>query len=337
MFHPGKNSLQILLIAVLVLGITLLHFLTRHGQIYYHIFYLDLYFLPLIMAGLWYGLRGAVITAVAITILYFPYILWRWQGFSPDDFDRIVQLLLINAIAVVLGIVSDRQKREEKALRESESMTAMGRGVSFLAHDLKTPLMAIGGMANLLRKKKPAEDPEMEKLDIIAAEAQRMEFMVRDMLVFSKPLSLDLVEGDINELVGRCLPVACEAARERGVTVQDELDHDLPPVRFDPLRLEQALINLLLNAVQASAKGGVVTVRTQQEDAHVAVTIRDTGPGIPQDVRTKIFDPFFTTKPEGTGLGLPIVKKVMEAHNGGLDLRNHPDGGTVAAVKLPRS
>jgi two-component system, NtrC family, sensor histidine kinase HydH len=251
-----SHTAHLALVASLVFGITLIHFLTRHGQIYYHLFYVDLYFMPIIMAGLWYGLRGAVITSAAITILYFPFILWRWQGFSSGDFDRIIQVLLLNTIAVVLGLVSDRQKREQKALREAESMAAMGRAVSFLAHDMKAPLMVIGGVASQLHRNKPRDDSEAEKLSIIATEAQRLEFMVRDLLLFSKPLSLHLSDGDVNEIVARCLPVAFEAARERGVEIVKELGEDLPPARIDPPRLEQALTNLLLNAIQATPDRG---------------------------------------------------------------------------------
>jgi two-component system, NtrC family, sensor histidine kinase HydH len=332
-----RLTAHVALIALLVFGITLIHFLTRHGQIYYHLFYLDLYFLPIIMAGLWYGLRGAVITSVAITILYFPFILWRWQGFSSGDFDRIVQVLLLNTIAVVLGLVSDRQKREQNALREAESMAAMGRAVSFLAHDMKAPLMVIGGVASQLHRNKPQGDSEAEKLSIIASEAQRLELMVRDLLLFSKPLSPHLTQGDVNRIVNRCLSVATEAARERGIEIVQELSEDLPPALIDPPRLEQALTNLLLNAIQATPDRGNVWVRTAKLDGAISVVIEDQGPGIPPELRTRIFEPFFTTKEEGTGLGLPIVKRIIEAHHARLKFRDAPHGGTITGIEIPRA
>jgi two-component system, NtrC family, sensor histidine kinase HydH len=332
-----RHTAHLALIASLVLGITLIHFLTRHGQIYYHLFYVDLYFLPIIMAGLWYGLRGAVITSAAITILYFPFILWRWQGFSSGDFDRIIQVLLLNTIAVVLGMVSDRQKREQKALREAESMAAMGRAVSFLAHDMKAPLMVIGGMATQLHRGKPPDDGEAQKLSIIAVEAQRLELMVRDLLLFSRPLSLNLIQGDINGILGRCLLVASEAASERGIEVVQALGKDLPPALVDPPRLEQALTNLLLNAIQATPKRGIVRVGTAKLDGAISVVIEDQGPGIPPEIRARIFEPFFTTKEEGTGLGLPIVKRIIEAHNARIELRDAPHGGTLTVIEIPRA
>src|SRR4030042_1038007 len=109
-----SNKLRIILIAVLLICITFLHYFTKMQQIYQHIFYRELYFLPLILSGFWFGLRGGVITSLTITALYLPFTLIHWRG-SPDDFDKILQILLLNIVAAGLGFLSDRGKAEEKA------------------------------------------------------------------------------------------------------------------------------------------------------------------------------------------------------------------------------
>src|SRR4030042_2948808 len=152
------KKIQITIIAILIIVISLLHYVTKMQQVYQHIFYRELYFLPLILAGFWFGLRGGVITSLTITALYLPFTLIHWQG-SPDDFDKILQILLLNIIAAGLGFLSDRRKAEEKARIEAEHMAreqaeSAGRlksdFLSIVSHELQTPLVSIIGFNDLL-------------------------------------------------------------------------------------------------------------------------------------------------------------------------------------------
>ncbi|MFH1703660.1 MAG: histidine kinase dimerization/phospho-acceptor domain-containing protein, partial [Nitrospirota bacterium] len=150
---------RIILIATLVVSISFLHYFTEMKQIYQHIFYRELYFLPLILSGFWFGLRGGLIASLSITVLYLPFILSHWQGFSPDDFDKVLQILLFNIVAVGLGFISDREKSEEKAKIEAERMAReqaesadriKSDFLSIVSHELRTPLVSIIGYNDLL-------------------------------------------------------------------------------------------------------------------------------------------------------------------------------------------
>lgn len=132
-------------IASLVVGISLLHYLTQPSRPYEHTFYRELYFLPLILASFWFGLRGGLATSLSITALYLPFV-FRQQGwFSPVKFDNTMEVLLFNVVAATLGLLRDREADHQRRLREAESLAAMGTALSSVAHDMKTPLIAIGG------------------------------------------------------------------------------------------------------------------------------------------------------------------------------------------------
>ena len=190
----------------MVSGISALHYLTHIDRYHYHVLYGELYFLPLALAAFWFGLRGALTTSLSITAFYLPFILIHWGNFSEYDFDRVMEILLYNTIAATLGVIRDRQVAESRRLLESESLAAMGKAISGVAHDMKTPLAAIGGLTRLVLKKQGKDGPDHEKLNIVVYEIQRLETMVREMLDFSRPLKLCREPGDVNQTVKESSP-----------------------------------------------------------------------------------------------------------------------------------
>ncbi len=326
---------RIVLLSALVAGITLLHYITGHSDFFYHIVYRDLYFLPLILAGFWFGLTGALAASVSIIALYLPYIIINWEGFSPNDFNKIMMLLLFLVLSAVFGVIADREKARQKALREAESLAAMGKAISGVAHDMKTPLIAIGGFAKSIHKKLSEDDSNYEKIQAIVEETQRMDYMIKDMLDFSRPLDLNIAAGNINKLVKQCLLLLNDEAERRRVALDIVLSDRLPTCRFDTMRMEQVFVNLIVNALQASPENEVVTVRTYSKVGKIFFEVEDHGPGIPSHVREKIFIPFFTTKREGTGLGLAIALKIVQGHSGDLEVLKNPGKGITFRVSLP--
>lgn len=332
----SKRKKQITLVAALVIITTILHYLTAQHQTYYHIFYRSLYFLPLILAGTWFGLRGALGTSLTISFLYLPHILMHWHGHSPEDFGNLIEILIFNAIAAVLGVLSDREKAEQERLRESENLAALGQGVSSISHDMKIPLIAIAGFAYQVCKKLDQHDPCYPKLEIILRETRRLETMVKDILDFAKPLKLEITLGDINRVIEDSIAVLEEMARQAQVTLVMELSPELPAkVKFDPLRMEQVVLNLITNAIQSSLKGETVIIHSFLGGDQALFSVEDHGEGIPADKMQRLFEPFFTTKEKGTGLGLAIVKKIVSAHHGHLEAINNPQRGATFKVFLP--
>ena len=327
-----RRQIQVIAVAVLVGIITILHYATQTQDIYRHIFYQELYFVPLILGGFWFGLRGGLMTSLAISFLYLPYIVMHWAGFSAYDFYKVLEVVLFNGVAAVLGFISDREREQQKRMREAERLAAMGKAVSMVAHDMKIPLIAIGGFAHLVRKKLSGDTDSCERLEVILRETKRLESMITDMLAFAGPMTLNCTPGDIDKLVAEILPIVIEVAESKKVRLQTRLAEYLPAFDFDRMRMGQVLINLVTNAIQASPENETVIISSFAEREKIIIAVTDNGYGIPPERKAEIFSPFFTTKKDGTGLGLAIVKKIVEAHKGRLELEEGPDKGTTFRV-----
>jgi two-component system sensor histidine kinase HydH len=322
-------------VAVLVVLITSLHYATGQGRLYYHLFYRDLYYLPLIMAGLWFGLRGALFTSFSITVLFLPFMVVTWQHVPLLDFDRVLEILLLNAVAVVLGVIRDRERASQEEVAASRNLAAIGKAVAGVAHDIKTPLTAIGGFTRLVYGRLPETDPNREKLEIAIREADRLETLVREMLDSSRPLQLNVSRVDAKDIVNSLLLLVDREVTARGVRIETKFESRPAFLDCDENRLREALLNLLINAIQATPRGGKVGIAVRRDGASMFVDVIDEGPGISEGIRENIFVPFFTTKNDGTGLGLAIVSKIIQAHNGTVDLIENAGNGMTFRVVLP--
>lgn len=330
----NKSVRKWILLFLLTAGITLLHYSLDQGQYYYHVFYGELYFLPIVLAAFWFGLRGALVISITITACYLPFVLGHWQGFSPEDLDGILSLLLYNGLAVLTGILKDRETTASNKLLQAENLAVMGRSLAAVAHDMKTPLMLIGGFAGRILKKTAPADPARRKLALIVKETEKLEVLTRDMLDFSKPLVLHPVREDFNKTIRNALIKTEQAAQNRNVEIRYRAPTGTVGLHYDPLRLEQVLVNLLLNAIETSPAGTTVEVTLSPSPDGITLDVADNGCGISFIDRQKVFDPFYTTKKEGTGLGLPIVKKIIEAHDGSLQILENRGCGTIFRINL---
>jgi two-component system sensor histidine kinase HydH len=274
-------------------------------------------------------------TSLSITILYLPYTIINWRDLSASDLHRLTELILYNGVAVILGVLKRREQKEQERLREAESLSAMGRALSAVAHDMKAPLIAIGGFARLVQKHVESKNPYRDKLDIVIRETARMESMVNEMLDFSRPLTLHPADQNAHSLIEETVAVIEGLARERNVTVRNDSPPRPPAISIDTVRIKQLLINLVTNAVQASPEGGMVIVRCNIRGGELVIDVADQGSGIPVDKRDEIFTPFVSPKKDGTGLGLAIVKKIVDAHQGRIEVQDTPHGGTTFRVILP--
>jgi two-component system sensor histidine kinase HydH len=330
-----NNKAKMILIAILVVGISALHYGTDFSHRYLHIFYRELYLLPIVLAAFWFGLKGALATSLTITALFLPFTLSHWDNLSPDDFSLAMDKILYNIVAVILGILKDRERAKHRSLLEAESLAGMGKAVSDVAHDMKTPLTVIGGASRLIQKRMGKRDSSYEKLDMVIEQTERLENMVKKMLDFSRPVEVTRSHADIDKMIQKSTEVVVNAPGGARVKIHLNLSNELPTVPLNAMRMEQVLINLLINAVQASPDGETVTVSTSQEGGYVRIDITDCGCGIPREQREEIFTPFFTTRKEGTGLGLGIVRKIIQAHEGRVEVLDNPERGVTFRVLLP--
>ncbi len=330
-----SKSKKIIVLAVLIIGISLLHYITNVGWHLQHAVYREIYFFPIFLAGFWFGLRGALTVSLSIAGIYLPYLIISWINLPIEGFDNLLDVVIFNVVAVIIGVLVDRQRTDNRRLREAESLAAMGRAFSALAHDIKTPLIAIGGFSRLVRKKLPQGDQSLEKLDIVIHETQRLEQMVKEILDFTRPLDLHRETGSLNEAISRSMSIVEEAAEGKKITLEKNFSDNVPEIAFDKGRMEQVLINLLMNAIQASPGGRTVHVATHRKGKNIQISIKDCGTGIPEERREKIFTPFFTTKRNGTGLGLPIARKIIDAHGGLIEIENDASEGCYFKVMIP--
>jgi signal transduction histidine kinase len=334
----NKKTLKITIIICLILILSIVIFVTRHTQYHYYSVYREFYFIPLILAAFWFGLRGAFLASCSITLFYLVFIWTFWQGLTAEKISILIEIIFLNGLALVIGLLREREHRERRRMQKMENLATIGKTVSGIAHDMKTPLVAIAGFSGRILRKLGADDPNREKLAIIYQEAQRLENMVKDMLEYARPLNLSRSPADVNGIIQESIAIVKAMAGEKQITIESRLSSNIAPVDLDPMKMKQVFINLLTNAVQASPPGESVFISSVCEEERTIIDITDHGPGISADQKENIFTPFFTTKKEGIGLGLIMVKNIVSAHGGEVQFFDNPppETGVTFRVILPK-
>ena len=228
-------------------------------------------------------------------------------------------------------------KSLEQRMRENERLAAMGRMAGGVAHEVRNPLSSIKGLALLLKNKFAAGSEEQDTADLLIQETERMNRTITEMLSFTRPAALHLGRVDLTQLVRRSLELIKAEAVENGVATFLDEQEELLPVLGDADRLQQVVMNVLLNGLQATEQGGTlsVTLANGVDGQSVEARIRDTGAGIAPDLMAQVFFPYFTTKPKGTGIGLAISQKIIAEHGGAIELESEPGMGTTVTIQLP--
>lgn len=223
--------------------------------------------------------------------------------------------------------------RTQEQLVQRERLAAIGELAAVVAHEVRNPLGVIFNSIGTIRRMLGDDERAWTLIHILEEEATRLNHIVGDLLDFARPripsVSRERIETVLDDAVAAAL------AGVSGVELQRDVDADLPAIPMDVRLMRQALLNVAQNAVQAMPKGGKLKVRACRLDGHVRVSIEDTGVGIPADVRPRIFEPFFTTRARGTGLGLAVVKRIVDGHGGRIGLVTEVGVGTTFSLELP--
>jgi two-component system sensor histidine kinase HydH len=229
---------------------------------------------------------------------------------------------------IILRDLREIKQLEEK-VRRSEKLAAIGELAAGVAHEIRNPLSSIKGFAQYLRHALKDKPREKEYAETMVSEVDRINTVVTDLLTFARPLEAQLVPTDLTELVEHTVRLVQADAQTRNINVQMNIS-DLSKIPLDANQMTQAILNLLLNALQAVKNGGHIEVGAELDpsDSFLKIWVEDDGSGISADQKGKIFDPFFTTRDKGTGLGLAIVHKIVENHAGEINLKSPPTGKT---------
>ncbi len=246
-----------------------------------------------------------------------------------------------NAMAQALGEQRLEIERNQRFLRQSEKLSAIGELSLGVAHEVRNPLSTIQMTLHALRKRQDLSRVESERVDLALHEVDRLEGLVSSLLEYGRPTAPHMAAVDVAALIEHSIDLVEAESARCGVRVTAEaIEPGLPRIEADDDQVMQILVNLLLNAVQASPEGGRVRVAAALDagartGAAVSIRIADDGPGIDPEELKRIFTPFFTTRRDGTGLGLPVARKIAEAHGGELTVDSTPGRGTTAELKLP--
>lgn len=329
-------------------------------------YYYPIFLIPVVSAATLLDLTGVILVTAIACAAYFSFLLPIYIPYNvyevpPDQISLMSLRAAFYAIVAFLVYEQAKAKRDEMArtqeaaerlaesnrnlqraeasLRRSERVAALGQLTAGLAHELRNPLGTIKASAEMLTKQSTRSRPEVmsEMAGYIGSEVDRMNGLVSSFLDFTRPLQVRPVAADLRAVIEDAVRQQAELAKSRDVTVSVRTDDRALSFLFDPELLRVAISNLVQNAIQASAPGQDVEIRADASGDNVLIFVSDHGEGIQPQHLENIFNPFFTTKPQGVGLGLAIVAKIVDEHRGRINVFSEPGSGTRFEMTLPRN
>lgn len=243
-------------------------------------------------------------------------------------------------ITGVMGIIRDvtETQRLEEKLKNEERLASLGRLATGIAHEIRNPLSSIKMNLTILRQRLNPQGEDVEHFAIAKEEVEKLERTVLELLDYAKPSPLKLRRQNLDKAIDDTIAIAETACMERGVVIVRKYARNIPLVLIDKMKIQQALLNVILNAVQASGRGGEVRVETRlvrSPSRNIRITVSDDGMGITREDMKFIFDPFFTTKKSGTGMGLSITRNILNNHGGTVTVDSEYGKGARVALTFP--
>ncbi|NOR65028.1 MAG: two-component sensor histidine kinase, partial [Candidatus Scalindua sp.] len=223
----------------------------------------------------------------------------------------------------------------QQRLIRSEKLAAIGSMSSYVAHEIRNPLVTIGGFAKTLSRFTFTDSKIKVNIDIIIEEVKRLEKILNNITDFGKPSKPEMVDTQICEIMENTCMLMENYFQEKHIRLQKKYETSLPEIPVDPTQIKQVFLNILMNAVESMPDGGKLDVNIESVDESIKIYIIDTGKGIQQGVLQDIYDPFFTTKPSGTGVGLSVSLKIIEDHGGTIGATSKQEKGTTMLITLP--
>ncbi len=235
--------------------------------------------------------------------------------------------------------IIEKRAQERLLLKEklshAQRLASLGEMVAGISHEIRNPLGIISSTAELLKQKLARTDREVQLADVIVQEACRLNSIVTDFLDFARPQAPKLMPCKVDEVIENNLTFLAPEINKNGYEIHKRFASHIPEMQADPGLLYQAFLNILINAMQAMPEGGAIYIVISAHKHTLTISFADEGAGIPDEALNKIWEPFFTTKDKGSGLGLPIVKKIIEGHGGIIEIENRPEKGAQVTITLP--
>jgi signal transduction histidine kinase len=282
--------------------------------------------------------------------------LWHFWPQDPTyRLDQLGETAVVGLAALTVGWLSDRSRRQtvvvERSraelervnqelqdnmvrLRKAERLYAVAQMSATLAHEIRNPLASLAGAAGILRRGNTSAENARECFDIIDRESQRLNKLLADFLSFARPRAPRMQPANVAEVLDSVITLARHSADAAAVTFRCSAEPTLPEAMCDAEQIKQVLLNLIMNAIQATGRG-VVELRAWSADGKVCICVRDHGTGLAPGQEERIFEPFYTTKETGSGLGLAIATQIMEQHGGTLTAKNSAGEGLEMTLHLP--
>ena len=348
---------KVLILVATVAAISLLHYMTSTRHYVFHNVYVRLYYAPIIISAFWFGLRGAVATGLFVSLAYLPHVLIQWAHDTVGNPNRYLEIVLFNVIGLVVGTLAQaerthRQKQAQTAreleksyarlqdqterllemeaqLMHADRLSVLGELSAAMAHEVRNPLASIKGTVDILKDAKTNSKERDEFLGILSKEVERLNRVADGYLTLARRAPSGAGHCDIQEVVRSVVSLVEGRARKQGVTIEVNHHGGAETVPINPDLLRQVLLNLIINSFSAMAEGGILTVRSKRENQSLTISVSDTGSGIKEEDLGKVFEPFFTTRESGSGLGLPIVKRIVEDVGGKVELSSRVGEGTT--------
>jgi signal transduction histidine kinase len=357
----GRSALVYLWFPVWAVSIA--HVITPSAHEWLHDIYRRLYYIPIILGGFLFGVRGAMLTAVLASVLYIPHAFFfisphiHQHGMLHADptgtANKFLEILLYQGVGLLTGLLVERERSArhevEKKIVEMQAMEAqliragrlhaLGELTAGLAHEIRNPLASMKTATEIVADEIPLTSPRRKMVEIVRSEIDRLAELMERFLTFARPSSLTLSPVRLSAVVMEAIALVTPQAIVHRVEVRRVLVDGEDWIMGDTAKLTQILLNMLINAVQFSPEGGLIEVQLSHErlphGEFEVVCISDEGPGISTTDRERIFDPFVSTRPHGTGLGLSIASRLMDEHHGAVELRDGALRGACFCLLFP--
>jgi signal transduction histidine kinase len=325
-----KQSTKIGLIAVLIVMVTILHYSSAHGGLGAHIAHRELYFIPILLCSFWFGLKPGIAISAAISVIYAPHV-FSSSATDSNLWSVIFQILMFNAVALILGYLVERGKRQQQQVIVSEKSAALGLAATAIGHEMKDLLNALKSISSQTSRPEFAElNRDFEK------ELSRLEQMVDIISTFKTAEPLRLFSHDLNAIIQEKINHHIAVANKNGVTIKAHLDNKGCPAQVDTESLGRVFDRIIQNALEASSRGQSIHIHSRRKGDHCEVAIADEGPGIKPENLQKIFKPFFTTKDNRDGLSLSASYKMVRDMGGEIQVQSQYGQGATFTVIIPR-